>query len=103
MVSCEALFRCRISELDAYSRKQTLRDELQEEALPHELFWTASWIFIFGAAQASTSRVEQFVGTDVPRKRSFSRQVHIGGTPLNSVTLGGSRLRGMVIVRGSLT
>lgn len=43
----------------------------------------------FGAAQALTSRVEQFVGTVVPRKRSSSRQVHIGGTPLNSVTLCG--------------
>ena len=87
MISCEALFRCPISALDAHSRKQTLRDELQEEALPHELCWTASWIFIFGVAQTPTSRVEQFVGTDVPRKRSASRQVHIGGTPLNSVTL----------------
>ena len=47
----------------------------------------AEFSFLELHRQTSTSRVEHFVGTEVPCKRSSSRQVHIGGTPLNSVTL----------------
>ena len=43
----------------------------------------AEFSFLELHRQTSTSRVEHFVGTEVPCK--------IGGTPLNSVTLGSTK------------
>ena len=86
MVACEALIRCRISELDAHSEIERFALLSGGEYVGWVQISAGGFRGIFG--HAPSSHVEQFAGADIPHERLYSCPGQRGGTPLSSVTLG---------------